>query len=115
LAARERLICAGSSLAEAGPGVRFEVRVAGGPAPAFAVRFGGKVRGYLNRCAHVPAELDYEPGRFFDADGHYLICSVHGALYDPRDGACLLGRCQGRGLTVLPLVERDGAVYLQEE
>lgn len=114
MAARERLICAAADLLEAGSGVRFEVDWHGEPAQAFAVRFGGEARAYLNRCAHVPVEMDFQPGEFFDYSRLYLICTVHGALYDPRDGACLLGRCQGRGLTPLSLVERDGAIYFME-
>ena len=50
-------------------------------AAAFAVRFRGRVRAFLNRCGHLPVELDWEEGRFFDASGLYLICATHGALY----------------------------------
>lgn len=115
MAARERLICASDRLAEAGTGFRFEVDLRGETAQAFAIRYQGKVYGYLNRCAHVPVEMDFELGEFLNRDRRYLICSVHGALYDPADGSCLLGRCQGRGLTPVSLLERDGAVYLVEE
>jgi nitrite reductase/ring-hydroxylating ferredoxin subunit len=115
MAARERLICAASNLVEAGTACRFEMIWQGETAQAFAIRHGGQVRGYLNRCAHVPVEMDFQLGEFFDLERRYLICSVHGALYDPSDGACLLGRCQGRGLTPVPLLERDGAVYLLED
>jgi nitrite reductase/ring-hydroxylating ferredoxin subunit len=114
MAAVERLICASADLDEASAGVRFEVSLRGEVAPAFAVRYRGRVYGYLNRCAHVPVEMDWQPGEFFDYSRLYLICSVHGALYDPTDGSCLLGRCQGRGLTPVPMLERDGAVYFLE-
>jgi nitrite reductase/ring-hydroxylating ferredoxin subunit len=114
MAARERLICASSDLVEAGKGKRFELDYRGETAQAFAIRFRGEARAYLNRCAHVPVEMDFELGEFFDLERRYIICSVHGALYDPSDGACLLGRCQGRGLVALPLLERDDAVYLLE-
>jgi nitrite reductase/ring-hydroxylating ferredoxin subunit len=70
MAASERLICASADLIEAGAGVRFEVSLAGEPAPAFAVRFRGQVHGYLNRCAHVPVEMDFQPGEFFDYSGY---------------------------------------------
>ena len=36
--------------------------------PAFAMRFEGKVVAYLNRCAHVPTEMDWQDGQFLDAD-----------------------------------------------
>ncbi|MBK6742755.1 MAG: Rieske 2Fe-2S domain-containing protein [Hydrogenophilales bacterium] len=114
MAAGERLICASNDLIEAGTGVRFEVDLAGETAPAFAVRFQGRVHGYLNRCAHVPVEMDFQPGEFFDYSRLYLICTVHGALYDPVDGRCLLGRCHNQGLVPVPLEEREGAVYYTE-
>jgi hypothetical protein len=56
-------------------------------------------------------ELDWQPNEFFDDSKLYLICATHGALYSPADGRCLGGRCNGRGLTPLPIEERDGAIY----
>lgn len=106
-----RLICASAALAEGGRGVRFEVEVFGEPVPAFAVRHAGRVRAYLNRCRHVPMELDWQPGAFFSADGTGLICSTHGAVYAPDDGRCLGGPCDGRPLVSLQVDERDGRVY----
>lgn len=115
MAQRERLICASAALVEGGDGVRFEVAAADGLAPAFAVRYGGQVCAYLNRCAHVPVELDWQPGRFFDITGGYLICAVHGAHYEPRSGRCVMGPCKGRGLVRVAVTEHDGNVYLMEE
>jgi nitrite reductase/ring-hydroxylating ferredoxin subunit len=108
----EHLICESSALAEAGEGIRFAVWIAGESRPAFAIRFGGTVHAYLNRCGHMPMELDWVLGRFFDADRRLLICSTHGALYDPVSGECRGGPCHGAGLSKLALVERDGKVYL---
>ena len=107
----QRLICASSDLLDGGRGVRFSVSRDGKEEPAFAVRFQGRVYGYLNRCAHVPIELDWQHGEFFDYSKLYLICTTHGALYAPETGRCLGGRCQGRGLIPLRLEELDGAVY----
>lgn len=112
MASGPRLICASADLVEKGLGRRFEVEVHGRSEPAFAIRYGGRVYAYLNRCAHVPVELDWQPGEFFDYSRLYLICAVHGALYDPASGACLGGRCEGRGLSPLGVEERDGQVYL---
>jgi len=111
MAEGERLICASSALPEAGRGLRFEVQYFGAPAAAFAVRRAGQVHGYLNRCAHVAMELDWQEGVFFDATGSVLICSTHGATYEPASGRCLGGPCSGAGLVKLRLEERDGAVY----
>lgn len=111
MAAAERLICSGSALIDGGGGVRFVVNIGEREEPAFAIRHRGRVYGYLNRCAHVPVELDWKPGEFFDSDGIYLVCAMHGALYSPETGACLGGRCRGRGLRPLRMIERDGDVY----
>lgn len=115
MAAGKRLICRSDALAEAGPGVCFEIGADGTARPAFVVRFRGRVHGYLNRCSHVGIELDWKPGEFFDASGLYLVCATHGALFDPASGACLGGPCNGRGLVPLPVCEEGGGVYLIEE
>lgn len=112
MAENQRLICLSEDLAEAGKGVRFTVECLGRETPAFVIRYGGTVYAYLNQCAHVPAELDWQPGEFFDHSKLYLICSIHGALYAPESGRCMGGRCQGRALKPLCVEERDGAVYL---
>lgn len=106
-------ICDSASLVDGGKGVRFTVQRHGMAEPAFVVRFDGKVYGFLNRCAHVPVELDWQEGEFFDHSRLYLICAVHGALYDPQSGRCLGGRCNGRGLVPVPVMERDGQVFHQ--
>lgn len=110
--AGKRLICAGSELAERGRGVRFTVARYGREEPAFVVRFSGTVRAYLNRCAHVPVELDWAEGEFFDLTRLYLICSTHGAMYLPDSGHCIAGPCKGARLHALPVEELDGKVYL---
>ncbi len=115
MAGAERLICPAAALVDGGKGHRFTVDRGGRQVSAFAIRHAGQVRAYLNACGHVPAELDWQPGEFFDHSKLYLICSIHGALYAPESGRCLGGRCNGVGLTPLPVVERQGNVYLQQE
>ncbi len=111
MAAEPRLICASSALADGGRGERFEVEYFGDPVPAFLVRHGGRVHGYLNRCSHVAMELDWQEGMFFDSDGRDLICSTHGALFSADEGRCLGGPCNGTPLVKLLVEERDGGVY----
>lgn len=115
MAESERLICAADDLAERGKGMRFELKCAGKPQPAFVVRFDGQPRAFLNQCGHVPVELDWQEGEFFDDSQLYLICSTHGALYHPASGQCIGGRCAGRGLIPVPVVERDGHIFVMEE
>ena len=112
---KQRLICASDELVEGGSGVRFTVERHGVSEAAFVVRFRGRVHAYLNRCAHLAVELDWQPGEFFDLSGLYLICATHGALYAPESGRCLGGRCNGKGLEAVAVSERDGGVFLIEE
>ena len=106
-----RLICPSGALADSGQGVRFEVEYFGDTAPAFVVRYRGRVHGYLNRCAHVAMELDWQEGVFFDSDGRDLLCSTHGAQYETSSGRCLGGPCNRTPLVKLRIEERDGMVY----
>jgi nitrite reductase/ring-hydroxylating ferredoxin subunit len=104
-------ICRSHELQEKGRARVFDVLHYKAPATAFALRFDGRVVAYLNRCAHVPAEMDWQPGEFLDAGREFILCSIHGASYEPRDGRCIGGPC-GRGrLTPLAVEENDGQVY----
>ena len=115
MAAEKRLICASAELANGGSGHRFSISESGRDIPAFVVRFKDRAYAYVNQCGHIPAELDWRPGELFDDSKLYLICSVHGALYAPETGQCLGGRCQGKGLVALPVVEANGQVFLKQE
>ncbi len=69
----------------------------------FVVNDAGRYRAYVNRCPHVGTPLDTWPNEFFTEDGRSLICSTHGALYEPDSGLCTAGPCAGDRLTPLPL------------
>ena len=109
MATSARLVCASAEVAERGDGVRFLA----GETPAFVIRFDGNIYGYRNRCAHISVELDWIDGKFFDSEGEHLICSTHGATYDPTSGRCLGGPCRG-GLEPLRIFEANGSIYLKE-
>lgn len=102
--------CASSDLLEGGDAVPFEVRWRAEPCRAFAVRWRGRVHAYLNRCSHLPMEMDFQPNRFFDSSGQWLICATHGATYRPDTGACAAGPCRGP-LTAIAVEEVDGTVF----
>ncbi len=104
-------LCRSSALVERGNAFVFEVLHFRESARAFALRFDGQVVAYLNRCVHVPTEMDWQPGEFLDSAKEFILCSIHGAAYDPKNGRCIAGPC-GRGkLTLLHVEERDGEVY----
>jgi len=106
-----RVICESQALVDSGQGVRFEVEYFGEPAPAFVIRYRGTVHAYLNRCAHVAMELDWQEGVFFDSEGRDLLCSTHGATYSAASGHCIGGPCNGRRLVKVLVEERNGRVY----
>ncbi|MEZ5729141.1 MAG: Rieske 2Fe-2S domain-containing protein [Burkholderiaceae bacterium] len=108
-------VCDSGSLKERGDGIRFELDFGGERLPAFAIRIDGVARAYLNRCSHVPIELDWIPGRFLDPESMMILCATHGAQYDPRSGRCLGGPCRGQGLQRLGCEERDGMVWIWAE
>lgn len=103
-------LCPSEALREAADAVGFDVLYGGQTCRAFAVRYQGKVFAYLNRCQHIPIELDYQPNRFFDAFGNWLVCATHGALYEPSTGACVGGPCRS-GLVSIITSEADGFVH----
>jgi nitrite reductase/ring-hydroxylating ferredoxin subunit len=104
-------ICASADIADGGRGRRFPVLVRGDDATGFVIRHGGQVFAYLNRCAHVPVELDWFEGEFFESSGTYLMCATHGAVYTPSTGKCEGGPCTGAQLRKIMVVERDGLIY----
>lgn len=109
------LICNSDALADGGSGIRFPVTAGGEEAVGFVVRFQGVARGYLNRCAHVPIELDWNEGEFFDSSGTYLMCSTHGALYLPESGSCAGGPCRGGRLRPITILEMNNQVFWEPD
>lgn len=107
-------ICASTDLVDGGLGVRFDVGIDLGervePATGFVIRHRGVARAWLNQCRHVPMELDWIEGRFFDPLGQVLLCSTHGAQYEPDTGLCIAGPCVGQRLRALDVVEIDATV-----
>ena len=81
----------------------------------FAISHVGRVFAYANRCPHLGVELDWTPGEFFNPDNSHLICSTHGALFEPDTGRCVSGPCTGQSLTPVPVIERSGELFLSEE
>lgn len=107
-------LCNSSDLVDGGLAVPFDVIFQGQTCWAFAIRFEGQVHAYLNRCAHVAMEMDFQPNRFFDTTGRWLICATHGALYEPATGRCMAGPCR-RSLVKIAITEYAGRVRWHTE
>ncbi len=88
------------------------VTLDGRPTDLFVVRRDGAVYAYVDRCPHAGTPLAWAEHEYLDEDGEHLICATHGALFDIATGACRGGPCRGAGLTPLPVVVEDDAVWL---
>lgn len=97
---------------EGGKGIRFPLPALGEFATGFVVRFNQLPYAYVNQCAHVPVELDWNEGEFFTAQGDYLICATHGAHYRPDNGFCVLGPCKGKRLKPIELIEQNEKIII---
>jgi len=97
-------------LAELRPGqsVRFPL----GAIEGFAVLdAAGGVHAYVNVCPHRAQPVDVGDGRLWLSSGE-IECQAHGARFDPATGDCRGGPCAGRGLTPLPIEQREGSAWL---
>jgi len=112
MARQKRVICASAALAEGGRGVRFALAEGDAEEGGFAIRYDGVVHAFVNRCPHLGSELDWQPGEFFEEGGLYLICSTHGAVFEPPTGYCVAGPCQGASLQPVRAEESDGQVFV---
>ena len=109
------IVCDSAAIESGGTGCKFSVSRGGMAHPAFAIRYEGKAYAYLNRCAHLMLQMDYGNGEFFDADGEYLVCANHGAMFEPASGLCINGPCYGARLISLSVEDRAGKVVLTDD
>jgi len=102
-------------LIEKSLGLRFNVPHKGPHATGFLIRYEGKPYAYVNQCAHVAVELDWEQGAFFNTTKDFLMCATHGAHYNPQNGVCVLGPCKGKRLELIKVTEDNHiiTVYLE--
>ena len=103
-------LCPSTDLVSGGRAVSFDLVYGGQTCRAFAVRHEGQVQAYLNRCTHVAMEMDWQPDRFFDDSGQWLLCASHGAAYRPDTGECAGGPCKG-ALIRIAVSEVAGVVF----
>lgn len=82
---------------------------------AILFAFEGQVYAYVNHCMHMHRPLNCEQDAIFDETGHYLRCSMHGFIFDPKTGECQSPVCFGQRLQTLRVEEIDGAIYFAEK
>ncbi|MDI1309548.1 MAG: Rieske 2Fe-2S domain-containing protein [Methylotenera sp.] len=106
------VILKSEALEDGAKGIRFPLPALGEFVSGFVVRFHGKPYAYVNQCAHVPIELDWNEGDFFTAQKDYLICSTHGAHYRPDNGFCVMGPCKGKSLKAIEVTEQNQEILI---
>lgn len=103
-------ICDSRALINGGLAIKHPITDSTGPCSAIFIRYQDQVYGYVNRCAHIGVELDWE-GSVFTRAGDLLMCARHGATYQPDTGLCVGGPCKNGKLRRLRVEERADGVY----
>lgn len=85
------------------------------PKDIFVVRRGLNVHAYINSCPHTGAPLDWLPNLFLSADGKFIQCALHGALFRIEDGVCVAGPCVGAQLRRPAITLSESALVLVDE
>ena len=111
----ERVICGSQAVVEREGGLRFALPELGERVTGFVIRYNGSVHAYVNQCAHLSVELDWNEGDFFDLSKTRVICATHGAQYEPQTGYCVLGPCKGRSLQAVQVIERNNEILINLE
>ncbi|MDD1506926.1 Rieske (2Fe-2S) protein [Pseudomonas sp. CNPSo 3701] len=70
-----------------------------------AVRKGGEVFVYRNRCPHRGVPLEWQADQFLDPSASLIQCARHGALFLIESGECVAGPCEGQ--TLRPIDSRE--------
>lgn len=91
------------------------IAVAGPDGELVLIRRGREVLAYRNSCPHLGIELNFQPDVFLDAEGRYIQCANHGALFQIEDGLCVFGPCHGESLKAQPVQVIDNSVWLMPD
>ncbi len=108
--ARRKIVARISEL-DHGSSKKFILRCGEDAVEAMLINFEGSLYAYVNRCRHIALSLDWVDNQFFTADGRFLICANHGALYEPKTGECIWGPCAGAALQRVSLELEGEKVY----
>jgi len=76
------------------------------------VRQNDNVYAYSNRCPHANAHLNMNGERIIALDEYHILCTVHGAQFNPVNGKCVLGPCKGQHLSALDITIIDDEICL---
>ena len=104
--------CAADTLAP-GRTAKFRLFRRGKLIEAFIINAGCAYHAYVNSCPHAGTPLDLWPNEFLTEDGRHLICSTHGAIFEPHTGLCVEGPCPGAKLERLPVEAKGSSLVVR--
>ncbi len=76
------------------------------------INYRNNLYAYLNICPHAGIPLDTSQEGLFNADGSYLICRKHWALFEPTTGKCVSGPCPIAPLLKFDIQEIEGVIFV---
>ena len=78
------------------------------------VRLNGEIAAWRNFCPHwIDVRLDSGSGA--ELRNGEIVCTRHGATFEPDSGYCTFGPCEGAYLEEVDVSVRDGDVYLTDD
>jgi len=77
----------------------------------FVIKKDSQIFLYENSCPHLSTPLEFMPNQFLNVDRSLIICSTHGALFEPDSGSCISGPCVGQTLGKINYVIEDDVVF----
>ncbi len=90
----------------------FDLGAAYEPREIFLMREGAAVFAYINSCPHLGTPLEMVDDQFVNDEG-YIVCSTHGALFEPQNGLCISGPCFDDYLSRAQIrIEENGQILL---
>lgn len=78
----------------------------------FAVRQGGAVRVWADRCPHHGTPMPWRKDAYLNAAGDRIVCAAHGALFEVDSGLCVQGPCLGDHLRPMPFTLTEAGELL---
>ena len=69
---------------------------------------------YENRCPHWSIPMDAVENEFLDTSKSFILCPMHGAMFDVDTGNCFQGPCHGDFLEKYEVVDLgEGTVEIR--
>jgi nitrite reductase/ring-hydroxylating ferredoxin subunit len=78
------------------------------------VRLGGEVVAWRNFCPHW-TDVRLDSGSGAERRDGEIVCTRHGATFEPASGECTHSPCEGAFLEVVDVTVEEGTVYLTDD